>query len=118
MTKLIAYFESLNKILDDMEINEILNSYNNWVKYQPSIIDNNSDISRPHHVRNCNNAGWGCKPNDLWQVPITYKQHTQYHSGEKSLYQDIFIKQLPALHDRFIEETELYWLKHRIKEER
>jgi len=112
MTKLLEYFDSLNKILDDQEINEIINNYNDWVKYQPSIIDGDSDVGRPHHLRTAGNSGTGIKPNDLWQVPITYNQHLKHHSTGK--WQDLFLDRIPELHERFLDETCLFWLKGKI----
>ena len=83
MTRLIKYFDSLNKILDDKEIREIVNAYNAWINSQhESIIDGSYcdafgryTADKPHHVRCANNAGTGIKPHDLWKVPLTHKQH-------------------------------------------
>ena len=113
MTRLIAYFESLNKFLDDIEIKEILDSYNDWVEHQPSIIDGDSRTSKPHHLRTCNNAGTGIKPIDLYKVPITYAQHSEHHTAGK--YQQVFIDKLPELHERFLDETCIFYLKHRVE---
>lgn len=109
MTKLISYFNNLNKILDDIEIKEILDSYNDWVDRQYSIINDDYNVSRPHHVRTPNNSGTAMKPHDLWKVPITYPQHTDHHT--KGMYQFDFLGKLPELHRRFLNETNLDWLK-------
>ena len=114
MTKLISYFESLNKILDTKEINTILYAYNQWVVEQPSIIDGDPNVSQPHHVRTPDNSGTGIKPSDVYKVPITYEQHTAHHTGNHN-YQTVFIDNLPDLHERFLAETDLYWLVGKVE---
>ena len=110
MTKLIDYFDSLNKILDDKERKLILREYNNWVVEQPSIIDGDEKVSKPHHVRTATNSGTGIKPNDLYQVPVTYAQHTAFH--KHGTYRQEFLDKLPGLHDQFLDEH--FWIKNLI----
>ena len=104
-TKLLDYYEILNPILDDKQLSRLKKAYNAWVINQPSIIDDNPNIAQPHHVRTKTNCGTSMKPNDLFQIPITYEQHTEHHTSGK--YQEIFEDKLPELHDRFIAETNL-----------
>ena len=105
LTKLINHYNSLNKILDSEERQEILSKYNEWITTQPSIIDGDWNCSKPHHVRIAGHCGIGQKPNDLFQVPITYQQHHDHH--QKGKYQNIFIEKLPELHDCFMLECNI-----------
>ena len=107
MTKLIKYFDNLNKILDAKERRDIINIYNIWVEEQPSIIDGDSRVGRPHHVRTANNSGTGMRPHDLWQVPITNRQHQKQEQTHRAKYQVIFLDKLPELHDRFVDENNI-----------
>ena len=115
LTRLIRYFNSLNKYVDKSERQRILKIYNTWVKNQTeSIIDgsycdawNECHPDKPHHVRTANNSGTSMKPNDLWQVPLTYIQHHQQETTHRATYQIIFLAKLPELHDRFIEECDI-----------
>ena len=113
VTKLITYYNSLNKILDQEERKILINTYNEWIVKENSIIDGSSNISKPHHVRTANNSGTGMKPCDLYQVPITYQQHTEHHASGK--YQNIFLEKLPELHMRFLQEKNQYKILNLIK---
>jgi len=107
ITILIQYYDSLDPILDAKRRKEVIDAYNAWVIYEPSIIDGDVRVARPHHVRLINNrCGTGIKPNDLWQVPITYAQHQVEYK-----YRKIFEEKLPELHERFINETKLHHLR-------
>ena len=113
MTKLINYFDSLNKILDKKERKRIINLYNQWIIDQhESIIDGSWVDAKgeytsdpPHHIRTANNAGASMKPHDLWKVPLTNKQHDEQERF--GTYQDIFLEKLPDLHQMFCDEVGL-----------
>ena len=107
MTLLIEYYKSLDPILDDEHRKEVIKAYNEWVIYEPSIIDGDVRVARPHHVRTLNNdCGTGIKPNDLWQVPITYDQHQVEYK-----YRKLFEEKIPELHERFINECKVHHLR-------
>ncbi len=105
MTKLIDYYNGLNPILEDRERKRLLKKYNKWIREQPSIIDGNPITSTPHHVRTATNSGERIKPHDLWQVPLTIMQHIHAENEKHAEYKKLFLEKLPALHERFIEET-------------
>lgn len=107
MTRLINYYNNLNKILDEDERELIIRLYNDWVSAQPSIVDGDSDVSQPHHIRTAGNSGVGIKPNDLWQVPITYSQHQKAHSSKHyTEMKELFLSKIEELHERFMGEVE------------
>lgn len=109
MTKLIEYYNGLNKYLDEDERKELIKKYNKWVREQPSILDGDVNVGIPHHVRTATNSGTALKPCDLWQVPITYAQHHEHETANPS-HQKEFLERLPQLHDRFIQENCLWEL--------
>ena len=103
-TKLIEYYDKLSIWIDEEKKNRkmIMKAYNEWVVEQPSIIDGDMNVSKPHHVRTATNSCMGKKPHNLWTVPITYKQHTAFH--KHGTYRQLFEDKLPELHDQFLND--------------
>jgi len=111
MTRLIEYFDSLNKILDKKERQRILRIYNKWIECQTeSIIDGiyceYEDGDIPHHLKVVGYFGMGKRPNDLFRVPIRKDQHHKHHQ-HYPMYQDIMVDKIPDLHERFIVECNI-----------
>ena len=54
------------------------NKYTDWVKSQPSCVSG-MPADDPHHIK-CKGFGGSKKCSDLWTIPLTRQEHTEFHN--------------------------------------
>ena len=104
-TELIRQYEQL----DTLQRSKIDRLYMAFLGTRSCIVSRRKPIQR-HHVREFSNSGTGCKPPDIFCIPL----HHDYHTGDKGIhtlgqstfcqrYSIDFTAEIQKLHTKFEE---------------